>query len=312
MDWHRAWRAHGHRHWVIAKATPVTTGSISYSGLKDRSTLQGLLELSRPIWRSMPLNLPALPQAFASSDIAGGSLPFHQIVHLNDGSYSNSRSWIGGFGGENNININVTGVGPVSAGYAGIDLKAHRPNHFVRIRQRQRQLPVGPDRSERSPSNTAEIPTKIPLVADTGTYHDRTGGTYYVQYTTSATPAFGSRCQLGNARLRFTGGWHQRRVSASLQSDIASERHRSCESSFRAEIGSMKLKSMAAPVPEPASLSLAGYWSRSAFSPAAVANRDVSVIATSSYSMNVTAAGSQAAVTSLTVEAVCVNVTAGC
>ena len=174
---------------AIAGATPTTTGGITYTGVEGPFNTSGAAGTVPANLALNPLDLSTLPQAFASSDISNGSLPYHQIVHLNDGSYSNSRSWIGAFGGENNVNINVTGVGNVSATYAGINLQATDTlTSFAFGSDNGNYLPgqVDPNVS----SNTGdpnENPANAPG-ADTGFYHDRTAGTYYVQYTTDANP----------------------------------------------------------------------------------------------------------------------------
>jgi hypothetical protein len=60
----------------------------------DEPSLREMLRV--PAVREGRRNLALLPgaQAQASSVLAGGSMPIHQIAHLNDGWYGNSASWI--------------------------------------------------------------------------------------------------------------------------------------------------------------------------------------------------------------------------
>ncbi len=167
-----------------ADATPMTTGSISYSGIEGPFNSSGVLDTVPGNLALNVNNTPSGPTAFANADIDSGMIPYHQISHLNDGNYSNSRSWIGGYGGENNVNVNLGGAyGTVSATFAGIDLKGtFSITSFA----------FGSDNGNFLTSNGgAADPNENPvgpLDADTGSYHDRTVGTYYVQYTTSASP----------------------------------------------------------------------------------------------------------------------------
>ncbi len=171
---------------ALAQATPVATGNITYSGIEGPFNSSGLAGTVPANLALNPLNSPTLPQAFASADIASGGIPYHQIVHLNDGSYGNSRSWIGGFGGENNTSINVTGVGPVNATFAGINLLTlDHVTSFAFGSDNGNYLSGQTDPNV--PSNTGD-PNENAVGPDTGFYHDRTGGTYYVQYTTAASP----------------------------------------------------------------------------------------------------------------------------
>ncbi len=100
--------------------------------------------------------------AYASGLIANGGYPQHQIAHLNDGTYGNSNSWIGG----NNVNVyDPTGTTVIGQSFAGIALPTTVSGNGYALTQ----FAFGRDQ--------------------TGTFQDRDSGTYYIEYTTVANPS---------------------------------------------------------------------------------------------------------------------------
>lgn len=166
---------------AVANATVITSGSVGYTGIEGPFNSSGVLDTVPVNLALNPTNAGTGPTAFASALINAGGFAVHQIPHLNDGNYSNSRSWIGGFGGENNTNINVQGVGVVSGTYAGIDLKGgFNLTSFA----------FGSDNGNFLSANGAPFDgNENSAGPDTGSYHDRTAGGYYIQVTTNATPS---------------------------------------------------------------------------------------------------------------------------
>ncbi len=100
-----------------------------------------------------PGNLSTEPgaTAFAQDVIFGGSLPIHQIPHLNDGIYGNSNSWIGS----------------VDGSFAGVAFSTTVLPSLVGQRNVNR-IAFGRD--------------------NTGAFTDRSNGTYIVQFTTVSSP----------------------------------------------------------------------------------------------------------------------------
>lgn len=131
-----------------AQASVVTTGDISL-------LTTGPISPATPVL-SGALDIAPAGTAYASSLIC--CYAAHTIAHLNDGTYGNSNSWIGG--ASQNVQ-DPTLTTTIGEGFAGIDL----------------------------PGTSLYSLTGFAFGRDnTGTYGDRANGLYYIQYTTVTNP----------------------------------------------------------------------------------------------------------------------------
>ena len=133
-------------------ALPASAAVITFGSLSLNST--------GPLAATAPANLANAPgaSAFAIDSLPG--FPIHVTPHLNDGSYGNSFSWIGGSGRP--IDVDGDAVADVSTGFGGIDLAGSGLFQLTQIAWGRSNLG--------------------------NEFADRTQGMYYVQVTTVSNP----------------------------------------------------------------------------------------------------------------------------